>query len=557
MHRADHRPHVPVAQSRVQNLSAKLFRELAIQMPGGERTASGLQGTGRPTEKKVFFPVKREKLSPEEKRNIIPSLAFVKQKYNADGSKDKVKVRLVAGGHKQDRSLFVDKNTSSPTLHLEHLFVEMAMAQAKKPFRTSLDIGAAYLNVPVEESEVNIYMRIEPKLADKLCEIDSSYSKFLEKNGSMIVQLAKSLYGCVKSALLWYKHLRSTLESLGYQANPYDECVFTKTENDQEIVVLVYVDDLMILSEAKHLTDELIEHLKFIYKEVKYREGDKHSYLGMQFSFNSDHLKISMEGYIDNILLENNVNGFRDQPPSPKLFEWNDNEPILPLSDQKRIHRVVAQLLYLSTRTRPDLALVVNYLATRVNKFTESDDDKLLYCLQYLNNTRHIGLLIRVNTVNGTKIICHADASFGIHADGKSQTARVFTLGNGCIAANTTKQKMTTRSSCESELVCGSDSASEVLGLRNYMLTRNHTEHKAILVQDNQSAATIMTNGLASVRKTKHMNLIEDGQLEVRSIGTNDMIADVLSKPLVGEQFMRLRNILLGYALHQWEGNVL
>jgi hypothetical protein len=37
-------------------------------------------------------------------------------------------------------------------------------------------------------------MRIEPKLAEKLCEIDSSYSKFLETNGSMLVQLAKSLY---------------------------------------------------------------------------------------------------------------------------------------------------------------------------------------------------------------------------------------------------------------------------------------------------------------------------------------------------------------------------
>jgi hypothetical protein len=114
----------------------------------------------------------------------------------------------------------------------------------------------------------------------------------------MIVQLAKSLYGCVKSAFLWYKHLRSTLESLGY---PYDECVFTKIENDQEFF------DLMILSETKHLIDELIEHLQFIYKEVKYRDGDKHSYLGMQLSFDSDHLKISMEGYIDNILLENNV----------------------------------------------------------------------------------------------------------------------------------------------------------------------------------------------------------------------------------------------------------
>jgi hypothetical protein len=40
-----------------------------------------------------------------------------------------------------------------------------------------------------------------------------------------------------------------------------------------------------------------------------------------------------MEGYIDNILFENNVNGFRDQPASGKLFESDDGEPLLPLSD--------------------------------------------------------------------------------------------------------------------------------------------------------------------------------------------------------------------------------
>jgi hypothetical protein len=135
------------------------------------------------------------------------------------------------------------------------------------------------------------------------------------------------------------------------------------------------------------------------------------------------------------------------------------------------------------------LALVVNSLATRVNKFTESDDDKLLYCLQYLNNTRHLGLLVRVKSECRIQIICHADASFGIRAEGKSQSARV-------------------------------SSASEVLGLRNYMVTRNLTGQKAILVQDNQSAATIMTNGLSSVRRTKHMALkyfyVEDGQMEVR-----------------------------------------
>jgi hypothetical protein len=61
--------------------------------------------------KKVWRPVHKSTLSAAERRTILNSLAFFKQKYHPDGSPDRVKARLVAGGHMQDETLFFDSQT--------------------------------------------------------------------------------------------------------------------------------------------------------------------------------------------------------------------------------------------------------------------------------------------------------------------------------------------------------------------------------------------------------------------------------------------------------------
>ena len=47
------------------------------------------------------------------------------------------------------------------------------------------------------------------------------------KRGKKIlyVQLDKALYGCVQSALVWYKLYLSTLKDMGFELNPNDMCV--------------------------------------------------------------------------------------------------------------------------------------------------------------------------------------------------------------------------------------------------------------------------------------------------------------------------------------------
>lgn len=67
----------------------------------------------------------------------------------------------------------------------------------------------------------------------------------------------------------------------------------------------------------------------------------------------------------------------------------------------------------------------------------------------------------------------YIDASFAVHADGTSRTGMVIVLGDACICAWTSKQKMTTKSACESEIVGVSDGSSEILGCNgtgNYFL---------------------------------------------------------------------------------------
>jgi hypothetical protein len=71
---------------------------------------------------------------------------------------------------------------------------------------------------------------------------------------------------------------------------------------------------------------------------------------------------------------------------------------------------------------------------------------------------------------------------------------------------------------------------------------------------------SILKKGVASAKRTKHLNIryffvkdyISDHQLAVQYINTNEIIADLLTKPLQGERFLILRDRLLGSVPHRW-----
>jgi hypothetical protein len=194
--------------------------------------------------KRVFHPRDPKTLTRKQLKAVIRSSIFLKEKYLPSGEFEKLKARLVAGGHMQDKSLYED--ISSPTVSTSAVFAVAAIAAKEKRHVVTLDIGGAYLNASMKEREV--LMRLDDKMAMILVKIRPEYEKFLNEDGSMIVQLDKALYGCMESAKLWYDHLRKTLESLSFTVNPHDICIFNKEQvkDETQCTITLDVDELMI-----------------------------------------------------------------------------------------------------------------------------------------------------------------------------------------------------------------------------------------------------------------------------------------------------------------------
>ena len=73
--------------------------------------------------------------------------------------------------------------------------------------------------------------------------------------------------------------------------------------------------------------------------------------------------------------------------------------------------------------------------------------------------------------------------------------------------------------------------------------------------QDNEAAIKLCENGLASSKRSRHIDIryffiqdrVKAGDIQIQYLSTKDMIADFLTKPLIGQQFYKLRDLLLGY----------
>ena len=176
---------------------------------------------------------------------------------------------------------------------------------------------------------------------------------------------------------------------------------------------------------------------------------------------------------------------------------------------------------------------------------------KLARGLKYLNYTKDLGLTLGASSP--VDVVTYTDASFAIHANMMSHTGTVITLGGGPIFAKSSKQKLVTKSSTEAELVGLSDSATQVIWTRNFLAAQGYDMAPATIKQDNQSTLALAAKGRSTSERTRHVNIryffvkdrVDSGELKLEYLPTADMVADILTKPLQGQTFIRLRDMLL------------
>ena len=76
-----------------------------------------------------------------------------------------------------------------------------------------------------------------------------------------VCQLKKSLYGLKQAPRAWFLKLSTYLLSLGFSASKTDTSLFFKYSNQIPIFLLIYVDDILLISPDSAGTKRLIDSL--------------------------------------------------------------------------------------------------------------------------------------------------------------------------------------------------------------------------------------------------------------------------------------------------------
>ena len=506
-------------------------------------------------DKAAIIPVNPNKLSKGELKSVISSSLFLKEKFKPDGMFEKLKARLVAGGHMQDKELYEKDDISSPTVGTSAVMTVVAIAAKENRLVTSADIGGAYLNARMTKGKL-ILMRLSKENAAILVWLKPEYGIYLQPNGTMIVRLTKALYGCVESARLWYNHLHRELVADGYVQNPIDICVFNKTVNGVQCTVCVHVDDLLFTSIDESIIEGTLQHLISVYKDVTVHRGAIQQYLGMLLDFSQrGKCFVTMPKFTDEVCRKGNVSGVSATPALETLFVVRADAEPLNSEQAEHFHSVVAMCQYLAKRVRPDILCPVVFLTTRVQAPDKDDLAKLERVLKYLNGTKTFGICIEPDKDGIMSMHVYVDASFAVHAEFKSHTGIVVTFGGGGIYFRSTKQKLNTTSSTEAELVAVSDAMPSIVHVREFLIHQGYNMGPANLYQDNMSTIKLIENGRSNSERTRHINIrfffvkdrLDAGEIAVKYMPTDDMIADILTKPLQGLKFRELRARLLNW----------
>ena len=526
----------------------------ALEQYGDAAMASLIEEVDGMLQRKVWTGVLWSSLSKTQRKRILRSSAFMKEKFDLRGNFLKIKARIVADGRGEDRSLYTESEVTSPTVSMSSLFTVASIAAAEGRSVMTMDVQQAYLNADMNK---DVYIKLDTTIASVLVSRDPTFKQFMDDRGQIIVKLNKAQYGCIESAKLWYNTLSEKLISLGFEKNPFDDCVFNRTDTSGvQCTVCVYVDDLLATCIDESVLEWLARELEETFKAIKIVRGKKHEYLSMLFDFtHTGKVEITMENYTDNLMAEYDITTTADTPAASSLFDVEEALPSLSESERELFHRNVAQLLFLATRTRPDILLPVIFLTSRVQKATRQDAYKLKRVMRYLNSTRKLGINLGADEDGCLRVLCFADASYGVHPDGKSHSGIHISLGTGPVLVKCIKQKIVVKSSTEAELVTLSDATSLAAWQLMFLESLGLTFVPARMYQDNMSTMRLAANGRSQSDRTKHIKLryffvkqyLDSGEFELIHCPTDLMVADILTKPLQGAKFEKLRGLLLGY----------
>ena len=394
-----------------------------------------------------------------------------------------------------------------------------------------MDVKGAYLNAPIDKE---IYVQQPP-----------GYVQSDENGTPLTCHLRKSLYGLKQSGRNWHSTLTDFLKSQGFTSNKTDPCIYTKfCENDQ-IIILFWVDDIIICSNTLSLITDVKNMLNSHFHMDD--RGELKWFLGIDFQrLDNGNYKMSQERYLETVLDRFSMTECKPvgTPAEINLHlqpRENDKVPNFPF------RQAIGSLVYLSVATRPDISWIISKLSQHLEKPTDAHITAVKRVLRYLKGTKSSKLIF---TPKDAQLIAYTDSDWANDPeDRRSTSGFIVTLGSAPISWKSRKQPTVSLSSCEAEYIALAEAVKEILYLQSLCFAVNIKQsNPTILFCDNQGAIALTKDRSKQHQRTKHIDVKyhfvrEQKNIDYKYIATNDNKADILTKSLTKSSH---QNILKG-----------
>ncbi|XP_019255434.1 PREDICTED: uncharacterized protein LOC109234046 [Nicotiana attenuata] len=299
-----------------------------------------------------------------------------------------------------------------------------------------LDVNKAFLHGDLDE---DVYMKLPPALT-----VSSSSSA---SSSSLVCKLNKSLYGLRQASRQWYAKLSQALYSKGYFHSMNDYSLFMKGSPGNLVVLAVYVDEIILTSDA---LDEIHTLKQFLDSESKIKDlGSLHYFLGIEVTSHSSGVLLNQKKFVHDLLKEYNC---LDVAPVISPLELNHKlhvnvGDLLPQPDKFR--SLVGKLLFL-THTRPDICFGVQHLSQFLKAPRVPHMHAALHMLRYLKGTLDLGLFY--SSSRNFSVQAYSDNDWAACPDTRrSVTGFCIFLGDSLIGWKSKKQLVVSLSSAEAE----------------------------------------------------------------------------------------------------------
>lgn len=470
--------------------------------------------------------------APGHKGRCVKSKIAFRVTREPDGSL-KFKARLVAKGF-TERKGYDYFHTFAPTVMSKSTHMVLHLAAKEDWIIRNLDVGGAYLEADVD---TELYMEIP--------------AEFNDGTGTR-VRLRKSIYGLKQSGELWNKRIHGIFISMGFSRSIDDPCVYTKTTNDERIILCLYVDDILVIGSNLQQTLEFETTLSTKVMKLKII-GNTTRFVGINIKRNREERKIylSQEQFVSDIVINE---GLEDKPTKPSPSSVSRDLYTAPLGGNEPIRSLVGKLRYAVDHTRPDALFPTSQISSAASSPGEQHLYAAQHLVRYLNGTSNLCL-----TLGGTDPIvleCFADSSYVESGESKSQLAYCMRLGksSGMFLSRSIKDTHVSLSSAESEIYAVKEAIQDIVWSRNMLEFLGVAVTSPTPIYEDNQAVLFLTETVKVHPRTKHINkilnfireFITEEVICLIKVHTSINVADIMTKNLDVKQFLFLRPLLLG-----------